>query len=145
MRLAALGVGNELHVADAGGVQLLRQLQRILPPSDHLLLLEGGTAPENQTGALRRFTPDIILILDVADLTSPQQVVRVLRPEQADGFSGSTHSLPLSMLAQYLQQELDCLVRFIALQPALDQDTIETIAADVLSILRPYLPSGEPQ
>ncbi|MFP3853825.1 MAG: hydrogenase maturation protease [Anaerolineales bacterium] len=139
LKLAVLGVGNELDTEDAAGVMLERCLVQKLQQAQNLLLLDGGTVPENQSGALRRFEPDLILILDAAELGEAPGTVKLLSPEQADGFSGSTHSLPLSMLARYLADEIGCTVLFLALQPPTTQTTHESIAAEIGRRLEPYL------
>jgi hypothetical protein len=61
LRVAVMGIGHELQGDDAAGVLIARHLQSLLGPSEERLILCVGPAPENCTGALRRFEPDLVL------------------------------------------------------------------------------------
>ncbi len=95
----------------------MRTLQKKLSQSNHLLLMEGGTAPENTTGTLRRFRPDLIMMIDSAEMDRPAGSVMLVKMEGLDGFSASTHTLPPSVLAEFLQRELGCRVVLLGIQP----------------------------
>jgi hydrogenase maturation protease len=82
-----------------------------------LLLLEGGPSPENVTGALRRFRPDLVLLVDAALMGLPPGAVRWLDWQDIDGVSASTHTLPLRLVAMYLTQELGCQVGLLGIEP----------------------------
>ncbi len=131
-RLAIVGIGSELRGDDAAGVLIVRALQKKNDAessvddsaSSRVLILEGGTAPENMTGPLRRFQPDLVLLSDAAEMGEKPDTVRWLDPHDADSFSASTHMLPLHILTQYLETELDCTVALLGIQPAaLEFDT----------------------
>ncbi len=79
--------------------------------------MEGGTAPENTTGTLRRFRPDLIMMIDSAEMDRPAGSVMLVKMEGLDGFSASTHTLPPSVLAEFLQRELGCRVVLLGIQP----------------------------
>ncbi len=83
-----------------------------------LRIIDGGAAPENYTGALRRFRPDLVILIDAAQMDEPPGTVRWLDCDHLSGFSASTHTLPLNILAHYLQAELGCQVALIGIQPA---------------------------
>ena len=117
-RIAILGVGNEIRSDDAAGVVASRALlQRDLPAEDGVLILEAGHAPENRTGELRRFNPDVVLIIDAANVGEQPGTIQFIPAKSIDGMSASTHSLPLSMLARYLQLDINCVVAFLGIQP----------------------------
>ncbi len=143
MRLAFLGIGNELNGDDAAGVQVVRSLHQYLDrrcaftPDKlarepyilrdgrlELLLLEGGAAPEAFTGPLRRFDPDWVILVDAASFDAEPGTVMWLDWTAADGMSASTHILPPTILSKYLINELGCRVALIGIQPlAVDFDT----------------------
>ncbi len=81
------------------------------------LLVEAGQAPENFSGTLRRFQPDLVILIDAADMGQPGGSVACLDWREADGWSASTHSLPLNMLSAFLVSELDCQVMVLGIQP----------------------------
>src|SRR5512147_1394215 len=116
-RVAILGIGNELSGDDGAGVRVVRELAARLPATPGVLLIDGGVAPENFTGPLRRFQPDLVLEIDAALLDEPPGTTRAIDWREADGLSASTHTLPPSVLASYLVSELKCDVRLIGIQP----------------------------
>lgn len=118
-RLAVVGVGNPLRADDGAGMLVARALKHRSTGSeaDRILILEGGQAPENQTGALRSFAPDLVVIIDAAEMGENPGTIRWIPEETIDGMSTSTHSLPLSMLAHYLRQDLGCRIVFLGIQP----------------------------
>lgn len=117
-RIAVVGVGHELCGDDAAGLAVARALQRALADDEHSLVIEAGSAPENHTGALRRFKPDIVLLVDAAQMDETPGAIRWLPWGETDGISASTHTLPLYILAQYLVNELGCEVALLCIQPA---------------------------
>jgi len=123
--VAVVGVGQELNGDDAAGVQVAQALSRrqragrsdaSRPVPFSLLVIEGGHAPENCTGAIRRFTPDLVLLVDAAEMGDPPGTIRWLDWHEAVGLDASTHSLPASMVARYLVGELSCEVALIGIQ-----------------------------
>jgi hydrogenase maturation protease HycI len=117
-RLAVLGIGSELRSDDAAGVMIARRLSARLPERDNLLILDTGAVPESFTGPVRRFKPDFVLLIDAADLGLDPGSIEVLPWHAAGGFSAATHALPVSVLAEYLNQQLGCQVYLLGIQPA---------------------------
>lgn len=132
-RLAILGIGNLLRSDDAAGMLVARALsqQEWAENTDKLLILEAGQAPENGTAELRRFAPDLVLLVDAADMGKRPGTIQWVPEEEIDGISASTHSLPLSMLARYLALEMSCKVILLGIQPA-SNEIGETVSAEVL-------------
>ena len=124
-RPAIVGIGNDLRCDDGAGAliaRLLRERQRSMNGSRRLvydlLVIDAGQAPENITGDLRAFKPGLILFIDAADMGEAPGTVRWIAMDEIDGLSASTHRMPLSMLAQYLNLELGCDIVLLGLQPA---------------------------
>jgi hydrogenase 3 maturation protease len=118
LRVAVVGVGHALRGDDAVGLVAARCLFEALPAeSASLLVLEAGPAPENHTGALRRFEPDLVLFVDAAGLEAEPGAIRWVDPEEITGLGASTHSLPLSTLAAFLTAQLGCVVALLGIQP----------------------------
>jgi hydrogenase 3 maturation protease len=117
-RTAVLGIGSELRGDDAAGIFAARLLMERLPHTEHLLVLDAGPVPENFTGPLRRFQPDLVILIDAAHMGALPGEIRWLDPQDTTGFSASTHSLPLHVFASYLAHELGCEVRLLGIQPA---------------------------
>lgn len=130
--LAILGIGNELRGDDAAGIIVARELQSVIGATDEgrpmgqasgqapglpLQIIEAGAAPEAFTGQLRRFDPDLVLMIDAAHMDQPPGTIRLIEWQNTIGLSASTHTLPLNVIAQYLVAELGCDVAVIGIQP----------------------------
>ena len=117
-RVAILGIGHELRGDDAAGLSVARKLLERSSGRSNLLVIEAESAPENHTGPLRRFEPDLVLLVDAAEMGEASGVIRWLDWQETTGLSASTHTLPPYVLAQYLTSELHCDVALIGIQPA---------------------------
>lgn len=112
-----VGIGAELNGDDGVGILTVRKLKRKLGERQNVLVREGGSLPESLSSPLRRFAPDLVLLLDAADLDESQGTIALLQPDQIATAGFSTHAMPLSLLATYLKQEIDCEVVLIGIQP----------------------------
>jgi hydrogenase maturation protease HycI len=119
-RIAIVGVGNELRGDDSAGLVVARALKTALASNERTLAIDAGSAPENHTGSLRHFQPDVTLFVDAAQMDEAPGVVKWLTWEGTEGISASTHTLPLYILAKYLVSELGCEVALLCIQPAND-------------------------
>ena len=118
LRVAVVGVGNEMNGDDGAGVRVVRALAQRLRATPGVLLIDGGVAPENYTGTLRRFRPDLVVEIDAAELGAAPGTAAWLDWREADGLSASTHTLPPSVLAEFLVNDLNCTVGIVGIQPA---------------------------
>jgi hydrogenase 3 maturation protease len=153
-RIAILGVGNEFRSDDAAGVLIARALSNRACALDreHLLIIEAGHVPENTTGELRKFAPDLVLMIDAAEIGGQPGAIQWIPEEAIDGMSASTHSLPLSMLARYLTLDLHCTVALLGVQPGSNEisngiseevsQAIQEIADQLDESIRIYQRSG---
>jgi hydrogenase 3 maturation protease len=120
-----MGIGQTLNGDDAAGAlvaQGLLKRQRAgwsdapRPVPFSLFVIEAAHAPENCTGAIRRFAPDLVILVDAADMGDPPGTVRWLDWRDAAGFDASTHMLSLYMMARYLAADLACVIGVIGIQ-----------------------------
>ena len=119
-RVAILGVGNEFNGDDAAGILTSRALRRsqaraLLSPS--VLVIDAGLAPENFSGKLRSYEPQLVILIDAAHMDASPGEIRWLDWQAAGGQSASTHTLPLSMFSNYITRELGCKVVLLGVQP----------------------------
>lgn len=134
-----MGIGHELRGDDAAGLVVVRQIAEKLgtavPPN--LLLIAGGHAPENHTGPIRRFAPDLVLLIDVALMGREPGEIGWLPWQATSGLSASSHTMPLYMLAWFLTADLHCEVALIGIQPqdtSLTNTLTPTVQASVAAI-----------
>lgn len=122
-RIAVVGVGSELCRDDEAGLYLVDCLSArtglaIGEAGERLLLVKGGPAPENFTGLIKAFRPDLLVVADAAYLELPAGSIQILPEERAAGLSFSTHMLPLPMMLAYLKLECACETCLVGIQPA---------------------------
>ncbi|HWP22421.1 MAG TPA: hydrogenase 3 maturation endopeptidase HyCI [Candidatus Cryosericum sp.] len=122
-RISVVGVGTELCRDDAAGLYLVERLAErtgsaLGKANGRLLLISGGPAPENFTGLIKAFLPDLLVVVDAAYLELPAGSIQILPEERAAGLSFSTHMLPLPMMLAYLKLECACQTLLIGIQPA---------------------------
>ena len=118
-RIAIVGIGAELNGDDAIGLLTARKLKPIFSQRDDTLVLEGGALPESMSAPLRRFSPELVIFLDAADTANPPGTISIIEPQSIGGASFSTHAMPLSLLLQYLRDEINCETIIIGVQPEL--------------------------
>ena len=116
-RVAILGCGSPLRGDDAAGSAIAEALED-LSTSGSACAFVGDTAPENQTGPIKRFKPDLVLVIDAIDMGKEPGAVRVIPAEEVGGVSFSTHILPLPILMDYLKREIGCDVVLLGIQLA---------------------------
>lgn len=134
-RLAVLAIGSDLRGDDAAGSLIA---QHLTDDSQHtpkqtmlgggadrvatgtvIEIFQGGSAPENTTGAIKAFAPTHLLIVDAADMGLPPGSADLIdRSALAASSSMSTHSLPLGVLLDYLESFLHCRSIIMGIQPA---------------------------
>jgi len=124
MRRVLVGMGNPLGLDDAVGVHVARDLA---PPGWTCLAV--GTALENVIGELVRLTPDLLVVVDAAEMDLEPGAFRRLPLPEAETMCGSTHGLPLSFLMPMLSSSSGELV-LIGIQPG-TLSTGEGLSANV--------------
>ena len=121
-RIAVLAVGSTLRGDDAAGLLAAQALARHIGrkrTTPEIAIFQGETAPENQTGAIKRFRPTHLIILDAADLGREAGHIELIDSEAfSTNASFSTHSLPLKILVDYLRSFAPFEVIVIGIQPA---------------------------
>lgn len=112
-RIVVAGVGNRMMGDDAIGPVLLDALHGSLPH-----LIDAGTAPEEYTGVIKRLNPSVIVFLDALDLGAEPGEIRIIEPDGISQVRGSSHTLSLDLILQYLAEETGADVFIIGLQYA---------------------------
>lgn len=140
LRIAFIGIGNQRMGDDALGGILAEDLQANLQ-SERFRILDGGLAPENCLGALRNFQPHLVVLLDVVVGMGDAGTIHWLRHDKCEGFSASSHSLPLGILAAFLEAEYGCAVYVLAVtaeslnEEAALSNSVEKAASEIRDYL----------
>lgn len=120
-----LGIGNTLRCDDGIGCLVARQFTHPVWKT-----LECGTAPENFTAVVRRESPDILVLVDAADMGLAPGDIRRIPPEKIEDVGIGTHQLPLSHLIAYLAPDVRKII-FVGIQPKTVADG-EAISGEVI-------------
>lgn len=116
MKRLVFTVGNEMMGDDAAGPLLAQLLKRL--PVAGWQVLDGGPVPENSLHLVRDLQPELILVVDAAEMGLAAGSIRHLSEEDiADQFLMTTHNLPLTFLIGALK-EIAPEVRFLGIQPS---------------------------
>jgi hydrogenase 3 maturation protease len=104
-----LGIGNRLGGDDAAGTCVIDELSRRrqpakAPPLTKIMTIDAGTAPESYTSVMRQHRPDLLILVDAADMGLPAGALRIITPAKISVLSFTTHSMPLSMFISYVEK-----------------------------------------
>ena len=126
-RVAVLGCGSSLRGDDGLGAlvaerladtQLIREQFDGMRASARIGVFRGDTAPENFSGEIKNFGPDVLLVVDTANMGLPPGTAALIPTEEIGGVSFSTHRLPLRIMLDYLRRETGCRVYLLCVQGA---------------------------
>ena len=118
-RVAIVGVGNVARGDDAAGALAARALLGGRSPlPEKALVIDAGEVPENFTGVVRVFAPDLVVIVDSAATGGPAGAVFLVDPAGIADEDVSTHRVPLTRLAFYIRETMDCRVLILGIGPS---------------------------
>lgn len=141
-RIAVLGIGNELRTDDGLGPFIIANLQISSP----VIMVENvGSVPEAFASSIADFRAERVILVDAADMRRPPGHVEVVTRGRIGGVAISTHSMPLSLLMMYLEQETGAETVLLGIQPksiAFGEGltgAITVVCHKVISLLRSVL------
>ena len=123
--VAVLGCGSPLRGDDAAGFAVAERLLgfndvacdvHAACNSRNVRVFLGDVSPENKTGEIKRFNPDLLLIIDAVDMGLEPGAVRIIPTDEIGGVSFSSHILPLPIMMDYLYREVGCLILLLGIQ-----------------------------
>jgi len=104
-----LGIGNRLGGDDAAGTCVIDMLIKRRHgakslATDDLIAIDAGSAPEGYTSIIRQHRPDLLILIDAADMGLSPGALRIIKQEQIRILSFSTHHIPLSIFISYIKE-----------------------------------------
>lgn len=115
MTKVLLCVGNSMMGDDGAGPLLAEKCQ--LAPQGYWIVIDGGSAPENDVVAIRELSPELLLIVDATDMGLNPGDIRIIDPDDiAEMFMMTTHNMPLNYLVDQLKEDVGEVV-FLGIQP----------------------------
>ena len=113
-KIAILGIGNDLRSDDGLGPYIVEKLNI----DDPRILIENvGSVPEGFARNLAEFGAERVIMVDAADMLKPPGHIEFVTKDRIGGINISTHSMPLSFLMMYLEQETGGKTVLIGIQP----------------------------
>jgi hydrogenase 3 maturation protease len=108
-------VGNRLRGDDGAGPLLAELLEA--DPAAGWTVVDGESSPENHTHRIRALMPQLVLIVDAAEMQlAPGEVRRLDEDCVAEHFLVTTHAIPLNFLIASLKETVREIV-FLGIQP----------------------------
>ena len=110
-----LTAGSVLRADDAAGPVLSKKMEDA--PIAGWYTIDGGQTPEDDIIEVKRERPPRLVLVDAADMALPVGSIRLLdKRDVARKSMFTTHSLPLSILIEEIEQSCDDIV-FVGIQP----------------------------
>ena len=80
-------------------------------------MIDAGETPENLTSLIREFRPTHVLIVDAAVAGYRPGTIFLVDRRKIRREDVSTHRLPLSLLARYLEESIGCRAILVGIEP----------------------------
>ena len=113
-RIAILGIGNDLRTDDGLGPFIIAGLQTKHPD---VYIENVGSVPEAFAKPLAEFGAERVIMIDAADMRKPVGHIELVTKDRIGGIAISTHSMPLSLLMAYLEQQTGGQTILLGIQP----------------------------
>jgi hydrogenase 3 maturation protease len=104
-------IGNREGGDDAIGPYIADKLK-----DSDIKVIDCGTVPENHTGAVKKYNPNNLVIVDAADMGLKSGEIRIIPKDKIGVMHVSTHGIPVSVLINYLEKYVKNII-FIGIQP----------------------------
>jgi hydrogenase 3 maturation protease len=128
---AIVGIGNTLKADDGAGPSLISRLQG----KTRARLFDCGEVPENYLRPIIKSGPQTILVVDASDWGGSAGEIRLIRKEEVNPLSFSTHNASIVLFLDYLQKELPLANIFIIGVQAGSRDLAQTLSPKVEAAL----------
>ncbi len=121
-RTSIIGAGNVSRGDDAVGLAVVDFVSSRLADTPvtgrAVQILKTFEVPENYTGDIRRFGPDLVLIFDAAIGEGRPGDIFVVEASRIVSDDVSTHKIPLSAFVRYVETEMACRVLIVGIHPS---------------------------
>ncbi len=113
MKKVLLGMGSVIRRDDGVGIYVVEEAKGRL---QDWILINGETVPENYTSYLKRESPDLLVIVDAADMDLPSGSIRRIGATSIDELFLTTHTMSIGFMIAYLRPYIEHII-MIGIQP----------------------------
>jgi len=113
-----VGIGNPFRGDDGAGPALIRELKTRIPEYHaEITLIDAGEVPENYLVRITEKKPDIVLLIDSADMKQPPGATKIFCAGEMQQGGLSTHNASLKMCIDFLKSETNARIFLLGIQP----------------------------
>jgi len=158
-KIAILGIGNTLRSDDGVGSYIARHCEESPLRTSEVrssalrkcgggrrsnlktIIIDAGTMPENYIAKVAEFKPDRVIFIDALAFGGQPGECRIVKAQDLSDTTTSTHNLSLKLLAQAIQEQHECDIILLGIQPETTQfgeklsESVAKTADEILSIL----------
>lgn len=116
-KVVVLGIGNDIKGDDALGPIIALKLDELFQNNNGVVILNGGTVPENYTGVIRSKKPTHIILVDAVEMNRDPGYIRVVQKDEIASYNISTHAMPVSFLIRFMENTIHAEIILIGVQP----------------------------
>ena len=109
-RVVLCGMGNTERGDDGFGIHLAQRLKGKIKSTP---IFDCGTAPENYLGPIVKAEPQVLLMVDAANLGAEPGHTHIIEEDDIASLGLSTHDASLKLFITYLKDSLDGLDIFL--------------------------------
>lgn len=117
-KICIMGIGNFDRADDYVGIAAIELLEKMVFPKN-IKIINAGPVPEAFTGVIKKEEPDILIIIDAAQMDEKPGTIRIFTEDNVDSaYMITPHKVSMKMYLEYLRFELKNLkALFIGIQP----------------------------
>ncbi|MDD5014370.1 MAG: hydrogenase maturation peptidase HycI [Atribacterota bacterium] len=113
-KLLVVTVGNSLRSDDGVGIYIFNQIKQC---KENIIILNANSKPENIIDQVVQIKPQRVIIIDAADFGGRAGEMRLIRKNNIQNRSLSTHSFSLDIIARIIEEDTGAEVLFLGIQP----------------------------
>ena len=134
-KVVILCVGNVDKGDDGAGPYLASEIHGKCPYE----VINGGIAPENYTGVLKKMDPDTVIIADAVDFGGKTGEIRIFSGGDLRSGSVSTHDVSLKLLIEYLKASMDADIYVLGIMPGANRSG-KNLSDEVKNAVKTLIP-----
>jgi hydrogenase 3 maturation protease len=117
-KICIMGIGTFDRADDYVGITVIELLEKKIFP-DNVKIINAGPVPEAFTGVIKKENPDILIIIDAAQMDEAPGTIRVFTEKNIDSaYMITPHKVSMTMYLKYLRFELKKIhALFIGIEP----------------------------